>query len=96
VLWRLVGRLWGSTEVLGGLRGEGPMLLLHKCSLPPPAMPPNADHLQGVVPTQKLERVTPKISLIDAGSTDSKAALSAVEGGNNFPQTVGTYGPVPS
>jgi len=45
------------------------MLLLHKCSLPPPAMPPNADHLQGVVPTQKLEWVTPKISLMEAGDT---------------------------
>ncbi len=30
------------------------------------------DHLQNAVPTQKLEWVTPKISLMDAGDTESK------------------------
>ena len=77
---------------MGGLRGEGPMLLLHKCSLPPPAMPPNADHLQGVVPTQKLEWVTPKISLMDAGDTETKLQFGT-EGQNITPKANFGVGP---
>jgi len=39
----------------------------------------NDDHLQDAVPTQKLEWVTPKISLMGAGDTDGKQVSNAAE-----------------
>ncbi len=42
------------------------------------------DHLQDAVPTQKLEWVTPKISLEIAGDTESGFLLGANETGNYF------------
>jgi hypothetical protein len=64
-------RLCGSAEVLGGLWGEGLMLPAHKT---PPrfslVMTRNDDFPQNAVTTQKLEWVTPKISLMEAGETD--------------------------
>ena len=55
-------------------------------------MPPNADHLQGVVPTQKLEWVTPKISLMDAGDTETKLQFGT-EGQNITPKANFGVGP---
>ena len=64
----LMARLCGSSEVLGRFRGRGLMLFLHKSSLPPLLMTDRND----LVPSQKLEWVTPKISLMEAGDTDGK------------------------
>jgi hypothetical protein len=50
------------------------------------------DHLQNAVPTQKLEWVTPKISLMDAGDTEGKP-FRVSEAGPGFPNTPGFVGP---
>ncbi len=66
----LVGRLCSSAEVLGGFWGKGLIIAAHK--IPPRfylAMTRSDDHLQDALPTQKLEWVTPKISLMEAGET---------------------------
>ena len=39
----------------------------------------NDDHLQDAVPTQKLEWVTPKISLMEAGETSGKNIFKSTE-----------------
>ena len=67
----LVGRLCGSAEVLGGF------WVSVLCSRQPRfrfslVMTRNDDHLQDAVPTQKLEWVTPKISLMVAGDSAGK------------------------
>ncbi len=49
------------------------MLVLHKYSLPPLPMNRSDDYVHDLVPTQKLEWVTPRISLMEVGDTYSKA-----------------------
>lgn len=48
----------------------------------------NDDHLQDALPTQKLEWVTPKISLMEAGETEGKVFLVT-----ETPVTFGSVGP---
>ncbi len=68
----------GSAEVVGGLRSGGLMLSAHKT---PPrfslVMTRNDDHVQSAGAPQKMDWVTPKISLMGAGDT---------EGGAKYPQ----------
>ena len=53
-------------------------------------MPRSDDQVQGVVvPTQKLEWVTPKISLMEAGDTEGKQGNFSVE----VPKTIGSAAP---
>ncbi len=72
--WVLVERKCGTAEVLGGLWVRVlwlPDILLLL------VMPRSDDQVQGVVvPTQKLEWVTPKISLMEAGKTMTGFNLS--------------------
>ncbi len=52
----------------------------------------NDDHLQGPAPTQKLEWVTPKISLMEAGGTEGKPNFAQTE--SNGQQTpLAKFGP---
>jgi hypothetical protein len=76
----LVGRLCGSAEVLGGLCLDVLSSLQPKLHPLCVAMTRNDDHLQDALPTQKLEWVTPKISLMGAGDTEgNKFAIQANE-----------------
>ena len=84
----LVGRLCGSAEVLGGFWGKGLIITAHK--IPPRfylAMTRSDDHLQDALPTQKLEWVTPKISLMEAGETEGKTGFDPLELSKFCPQT---------
>ena len=76
-----MGQLCGSAEALGGFWGEG--LMLSPTKTPPRfslVMTRSDDHLQDAVPSQKLELVTPKISLMGAGATEGNKFLGTREG----------------
>jgi hypothetical protein len=64
----------GSAEVLGVFWDWGAKL--HKFYLPPLLMTSSDDYVQDAVPSQKLEWVTPKISLMEAGDTEGKIVAS--------------------
>ncbi len=67
------------------------MLFLHKSSLPPLLMFRNDDHLQSAVPAEKLEWVTPKISLMEA--EDTAGSFKKNKGGETKAPGPSTNGP---